>query len=74
MRASREWSEDEVQQLRTLYQEFKDSVDPVNRILERMEVKRQKKRVVEKIMGQLLLRTIECTHQRPFLHNHQKRK
>jgi len=40
-----------VNQLKALYKEFKDAVDPVNRIIERMEVKRQKKRIVEKIMG-----------------------
>ena len=57
LRVSREWSEDEVNQLKTLYQEFKDAVDPVNRIIERMEVKRQKKRVVEKIMGNFTILT-----------------
>ena len=55
IRAYRDWSEEEVEQLKSLYAEFKEAVDPVKRILDRMEVKRQKKRVVEKIMGKLMM-------------------
>jgi hypothetical protein len=62
MRASRDWSDEEVEQLKSLYNEFKDAVDPVNRIIDRMEVKRQKKRVVEKIMGNTFFGQIKLSH------------
>ena len=51
MKASRDWSSEEIDQLKDLYQEFQDAVDPVKRIMERLPVQRQKKRVVDKIMG-----------------------
>ena len=51
MRAPREWGEEEIVQLTKLYEEFKDAIDPANRILENLTVKRPKKRVVDKIMG-----------------------
>ncbi len=51
MRAPREWAEEEIEQLTKLFAEFKDAIDPVNRIIESLTVKRPKKRVVEKIMG-----------------------
>ena len=51
MRAPREWGEEEIEQLTNLYKEFKEAMDPVNRILESLTIKRPKKRVVEKIMG-----------------------
>ena len=51
IRAPREWAEEEVQQLKKLYEQFKDAMDPVNRILDHLSVKRPKKRVVEKILG-----------------------
>ena len=51
---SRPWEEDEVEQLVKLYEEFKDAVDPVNRIIDHLRVKRPKRRIVEKIMGKYL--------------------
>ena len=56
MKASRDWSSEEIDQLKDLYQEFQDAVDPVKRIMERLPVQRQKKRVVDKIMGKYFFR------------------
>ena len=53
--ARRQWTEEEIEQLTKLYNEFKEAVDPVNRILDNLTVKRPKKRVVDKIMGTLIL-------------------
>ena len=52
MKTSRIWTDEDLEEIRILYNEFKDASDPVNRIMERLQVKRQKKRVVEKIMGE----------------------
>ena len=54
MKASRIWTDEDLEELKSLYNEFKDSIDPVKRIMERLKVQRQKKRVVEKIMGTLV--------------------
>jgi hypothetical protein len=51
MKTPREWGEDEVDQLKKLYEEFKDAINPVKMIIEHLTIKRPKKRVVEKIMG-----------------------
>ena len=51
LKASRIWTDEDLDELKSLYNEFKDSIDPVKRIMERLKVQRQKKRVVEKIMG-----------------------
>ena len=45
------WGDEEIEQLKKLYEEYKDAVDPVNRIIDHLIVKRPKKRVIEKIMG-----------------------
>ena len=51
MRAPRIWAEEEVDQLRNLFEEYKDAIDPINRILDHLAVKRPKARVIDKIMG-----------------------
>ena len=51
MRAPRVWAQEGIEQLTKLYNDFKDAMDPVNRIIEHLTVKRPKKRVVEKIIG-----------------------
>ena len=44
------WTDEEIETLTRLYKEFEDAVDPVKRIIDQLPVKRQKKRIVEKIM------------------------
>merc|ERR1740129_148577 len=44
------WTDEEIETLTRLYKEFKDAVDPVKMIIHQLPVKRQKKRIVEKIM------------------------
>ena len=44
------WTDEEIETLTRLYKEFQDAVDPVKRIIDQLPVKRQKKRIVEKIM------------------------
>ena len=51
MRAPRVWAEEEIDQLRNLFEEYKDAMDPINRILDHLTVKRPKARVIDKIMG-----------------------
>lgn len=50
MRAPRVWAEEEIDQLRNLFEEYKDAMDPINRILDHLTVKRPKARVIDKIM------------------------
>ena len=51
MKTPRIWAEEEIEELKNLYEICKDAIDPVKMIMERMTVKRPKKRIVEKIMG-----------------------
>merc|ERR1740129_362736 len=44
------WTDEEIETLTRLYKEFQDAVDPVKLIIHQLPVKRQKKRIVEKIM------------------------
>ncbi|MCL4138271.1 UNVERIFIED_CONTAM: hypothetical protein GTU68_039250 [Idotea baltica] len=50
VRAPQQWSEVEITELRHLVTEYIDSVEPLERILDHMSVKRPKKRVVDKIL------------------------
>ena len=50
MRAPRIWADEEIAELRKLYEEYKDAMDPINRILDHLTVKRPKARVIEKIL------------------------
>ena len=50
IKAPIEWGEEEIEQLKKLYDEFKDAIAPVNRIIDHLTVKRPKKRVIEKIL------------------------
>ena len=73
LRAPIIWGDEEIEQLKKLYEEFKDAVDPVNRIIDHLIVKRPKKRVIEKIMGKLCIlvgfyvKNIVPKHLRPAL-------
>ncbi|XP_049842526.1 protein timeless homolog [Schistocerca gregaria] len=49
-RPPKEWSEAEEAQLRQLFEEFKDAMDPLDCILARLDVKRPKNRVKDKIV------------------------
>ncbi|KAK9703332.1 Timeless PAB domain [Popillia japonica] len=49
-RPPRHWSEQEELQLRELFERFKDATDPLGCIMERLEVKRPKNRIVEKLL------------------------
>nr|XP_022919507.1 protein timeless homolog [Onthophagus taurus] len=49
-RIPKQWSEEEEIQLRELFQEFKDTNDPVDSIVEGLDVKRSKPKVIEKIL------------------------
>ena len=51
IRAPRIWADEEIDQLKYLYEEYKEAVDPINRILDHLNVKRPKSRIIEKIMG-----------------------
>lgn len=53
VRPPREWGEDEIEELRRLYEENKEAMDPVGRIIDHMTVKRPKKRIVDKIIGKI---------------------
>ncbi|KRT83701.1 hypothetical protein AMK59_3626, partial [Oryctes borbonicus] len=49
-RPAKHWSEQEEIQLRELYEQFKGAMDPLGCIIDRLEVKRPKNRVVEKLL------------------------
>lgn len=59
LKTPRLWGEEEMDQLKALYEEFKDAMDPIGRIRERMKVQRPKKRVIEKIFGELWV-LVQC--------------
>ena len=44
------WQEDEIERLRDLYSEFKDSDDVMSNIVEGMPMKRSQKRIIEKML------------------------
>ncbi|PNF20163.1 hypothetical protein B7P43_G00608, partial [Cryptotermes secundus] len=50
VRPPKEWAEDEEQQLRELYEEFKIANDPLRCIIDRLRVHRPKHRIVEKLL------------------------
>ena len=59
----RSWSEEEIQQLKEMYAELKDAIDPVSRIRERLSNQRTKRKIIEKIMELQLcndLRELKC--------------
>ncbi|GJQ77730.1 putative tmeless protein [Trypoxylus dichotomus] len=49
-RAPAHWSEQEELQLRELYEQFKGAMDPLGCIMDRLDVKRPKNRIVEKLL------------------------
>nr|CAI5869091.1 unnamed protein product [Callosobruchus analis] len=49
-RAPKEWGADEEENLRELWEEFKDAIDPMGCIMSRLEVNRPKNRVIEKML------------------------
>ncbi|XP_069688768.1 protein timeless homolog [Periplaneta americana] len=50
VRPSKTWAEEEEQQLMELYEEFKDAIDPLGCIIDRLRVRRPKPRIAEKLL------------------------
>ena len=46
----RAWADEEVEILKTLYEKFKDAIDPVTRIKENLSNQRTKRKIIEKIL------------------------
>lgn len=47
---NREFSEAEIVQITQLVQEFREAIDPIRCIMEKLEVKRPKKHIIDKIV------------------------
>ena len=44
------WTDDEVDKLKILYEQFKDAIDPIKRIRENLSNQRTKRKIIEKIL------------------------
>ena len=44
------WTDDEIDKLKILYEQFKDAIDPIKRIMENLSNQRTKRKIVEKIL------------------------